>query len=74
MPEDTIDVYQLLESLSDKTTDNELKKIIVQEVFEHKDDYVKYIDILLKFYDSCFINSITHFMAFPVSKDLSSFW
>lgn len=44
MPEDTIDVYQLLESLSDKTTDNELKKIIVQEVFEHKDDYVKYID------------------------------
>lgn len=44
LPEDTIDVYQLLESLSDKTTDNELKKIIVQEVFEHKDDYVKYID------------------------------
>lgn len=26
LPEDTIDVYQLLESLSDKTTDNELKK------------------------------------------------
>lgn len=44
LPGDTIDVYQLLKNLSEKTTDNELKRIIVQEVFEHKDDYVKFID------------------------------
>ena len=44
LPDDTIDVYQLLTNLADKTTDNELKKIIIQEVFTNKDDYVNFID------------------------------
>lgn len=38
--ESELDVYELLQNLSDKTDNNELKQLIVQEVFENKNQYI----------------------------------
>lgn len=52
-----LDVYELLQNLSDKTDNNELKQLIVQEVFENKNEYIDiakedYQDVVKKAYDS----------------------
>jgi len=43
-PEASINVFELLQSLSEKTDSNELKKKVVREIFEHKDIYEEYIN------------------------------
>lgn len=43
-PDDSIDVYHLLQNLSEKTDSNELKKKVVKEVFEHKEEYEDYLN------------------------------
>jgi hypothetical protein len=58
-PQEILDVYSLLQNLSEKTDNNELKKIIVQEVFENKDKYEDFVDdnygqIVQKAFDTIF--------------------
>jgi len=60
-PEAAINVYQLLQNLSEKTDSNEIKQLVVKEVFEHKDMYEEYVDesyekVVTKAFDSIMSN------------------
>jgi len=60
-PDESIDVYHLLQNLSEKTDSNELKRKVVKEVFEHKEEYEVYLgDSYDKVIEKAFDSVMSH--------------